>query len=316
MLKKSVSVIIVSWNTKSLLADCIYSLKKFDEDYIKEIIVVDNNSSDGTIDMLAHTFPDVITIINSNNLGFGHGNNIGMSRATGDFFFLINSDAYIECQVIGVLLNFIDKTPDCGVVAPKVSYPSGELQYTAGSKPSLSRFVASALAKGVSPKLKSFLNSLRVKKMINANKKATCVESISAVCLLMRSKTYRDTKGFDENMFMYVEDVEWSVRVNKAGWKIYYLPSIGIVHLNGGSSSGKYRQQNPLVINSILYYVKKHESVYFYYSLRFILLFIYLFKLLIGYINNRINTTVTIKESVSSQLNIVRVLLNRDNKKQ
>ena len=230
------SVIIVSWNAKALLADCLQSLRRAECRFPLEVMIVDNASQDGLPEMVQRDFPEVRLIANTENLGFARANNQGMRLAQGRYFLLLNPDTVlIEPDALDRLLAFMETHLDVAAVGPQLKFPDGRHQIgDAGYAPT----PASAMSHGL---FLSYLMPALFKGIYlasPADTKTRDVRDVDWLCgaaFLLRKEVFRATGGFDEEIFMYAEDVEWGCRMRRRGLRVCYLPGVSIVHVGGGS---------------------------------------------------------------------------------
>ena len=257
--QRFVSVLIVSYNVKQYIIHSIDSIKKSNYSGEIEIIVVDNNSYDGTIPAIKLKFTDVICIQNDKNIGFGKAVNQAAKIAQGEYFLILNPDTIIEENTISILLEHLEKNPNAGMVGPKIVNSDGTLQK--GCKRSFPT-IAVAL-----PKLfgldKIFPNSNWTGRY-NLNyldpEKTHKIDAISGSCMLLSSDLFKKIGGFDERFFMYGEDLDLCYKVNQQGLEIYYLPTTQIMHYQGESvKSAPYDSLNAFY-NAMILYSDKHFS--------------------------------------------------------
>ncbi|MBN2190239.1 MAG: glycosyltransferase family 2 protein [Candidatus Aureabacteria bacterium] len=227
------SIIIVNWNTEKILKKCLSLILKNIGDISYEIIVVDNASSDRSVVMLEENFPDIKIIRNRENTGFARANNAGIKEAKGDLLLLLNPDCFIEDgTLLEKWLEFMSSHTDTGISGCKLVFPDGRHQVgDAGYKPSffaalnyylfLSK-IFPFVFKGL------FLNSERYARKIE-------VDWICGAACMVRKAILNKTGLLDEKIFMFSEDIEWGCRIKSFGFKVYYLPFLKIIHLQGSS---------------------------------------------------------------------------------
>lgn len=242
--KMKISIIILSWNTKSLLRDCLKSLKGDGE-----IIVVDNNSSDGSVQMVQTEFPKVKLILNKKNLGYGAANNQGIKMAKGDYLLLLNSDTVVKDEAPLKMAEFLAQNPQAGVVGCCLLNKDGSLQPSAGPFPSL----------GVSFVM-LFLEHWWKNLARTSFAKTTEVDWVMGAALMFRREVIKKAGLMDEGIFMYMDEVEWCFRIKKAGFKVFFYPGAKIIHLFGGSS--KTGRETPIlnIYKGLIYLYQKHYS--------------------------------------------------------
>ncbi len=232
------SVVIVSFNVRNYLLNCIRSVQKATGPYSVEIIVVDNASEDSSVQSVRETFPDVKLISNLVNAGFGSACNQGAEAATGTYLLFLNPDTLVGESVFTELIPFMEKTPDAGLTGCRILNEDGTLQL-ACRRSFPTPWVAFTRLTG--------LSSLFPKSPLFAKYNLTyldehslhSVDAVSGSFMLMPRKVFELTGGFDETFFMYGEDLDLCYRVKEAGYKVYYQPSASIVHFKGRSKSDR-----------------------------------------------------------------------------
>ena len=232
------SIIILSYNTKALLKQTIDSIDLQDD---WEIIVVDNNSSDGSPEMIEVEYPKVKLIQNEKNIGFGAANNQAMKVAQGEYYLILNSDTEIMDNAIQKLIDYLETHPIVGAVTPKVILPDGSIDLAChrGMPTPWRAFTYFSKLERAFPESKLFggyhLTNLDFNKVHQ-------VEATAATAMLVRKKTVDEVGMFDERFFLYAEDLDWCKRMTEANWQIYYLPEAVVVHHK--SQSGKKKKSN------------------------------------------------------------------------
>jgi GT2 family glycosyltransferase len=237
-MKPEVSIIIVNYKTPELIVDCVQSLEKYVRSTSYEIIVVDNESSAGSVALLQKACPRIQIIANPTNSGFGEGNNIGVRHAQGDFLFLTNSDTVLREDSITPLVSFLKKKPDAAMVGPAVFLTDGSRQSRiCGNIPTLRRLVNDALLLSVLlPARWEFAQGLH-REYIKGD--AAEVDWISGVCMLIRRAAYEKVNGFNPDFFLYSEDIDLCLRIARHCGSIYHLSKYGIIHSHGASSKSE-----------------------------------------------------------------------------
>jgi len=259
LVSPKVSVLIVSYNVKQYIVHCIDSIKKSNYNGKIEIIVVDNNSFDGSIPKIKQQFKDVKCIQNDNNVGFGRAVNQAAKVASGNNYLILNPDTIIEENTISTFVNYLEDNNAVGMVGPKIVNSDGTLQK--GCKRSFPT-IGVAL-----PKLlgldKVFKNSkwasrynLNYLDMDEIHK----VDAISGSCMFLRADLFKKIGGFDEQFFMYGEDLDLCYQVFKQGFEVHYLPKTQIMHYQGESvKSAPYDSLNAFY-NAMILFSDKHFS--------------------------------------------------------
>jgi GT2 family glycosyltransferase len=264
------TIVIVSWNVAALLADCLRSILAGMEVVDNEIIVVDNASSDNSVEILRREFPHCRLIQNDHNAGFARANNQGIAASTGHYVLLLNSDTVVKPGTLTGLVEFMASHPDAGIVGPRLLRPNGAPQaFAFGGDPTLGYL----LRRGIS--------HLLLRRALHDWKTGQVqeVDWVSGACLLARREAIEQAGLLDENIFMYFEDNDWCLRIRQAGWKVYYNPQVEIIHLGGQSL-----KQNPAArhayYRSLDYFYAKHYGPMARFALQVSLM---PYRLLVGY---------------------------------
>jgi GT2 family glycosyltransferase len=267
-----ISIVIVNYNTKRLLQDCLVSLMENDETP-REIIVVDNASTDGSAEMVGAHFPNVVLIRNKENVGFSKANNQAMGIANGEFLLLLNSDTVVRPGAVPAMVEFLRSHAEAGAVTCKLLNPDGSIQASVSNRPGptllLFRLLGvSRLLPGDRPRRwlarsVGFLLGKTVRAYLDPYVTQNLpieVENISGACLMLRREVFDNVGHLDERFFMYFEDMDYCLRIRRAGWKLYYVPHGEIVHLVGMSSGGRMRDYSPQSYRALFGFYGKHSS--------------------------------------------------------
>ncbi|MFA6282468.1 MAG: glycosyltransferase family 2 protein [Candidatus Omnitrophota bacterium] len=233
MLNPRLSIIIVNWNTSGLLKSCLDSLFNGEIKYSFEVIVVDNNSLDDSVQMLENRFPNVRLIQNKHNIGFAKANNQGIQNSNGEYILLLNSDTEIlKVDILEKWIDFMDSHEQAGASGCKLVFPDGSHQVgDAGFKPGVfTAFNHAFFLSKICPAL--FKGVFVCSKKINQPQE---VDWISGADLMLRKSILKEVGLLDESIFMFAEDVEFGCRIKENGYKVFYLPYFNIIHLQGGS---------------------------------------------------------------------------------
>lgn len=228
-----VSVIIVNYNTRELLVNCIESIKLNTFNVSYEVIIVDNDSHDGSQEMLRLQYPWVRLIETGENLGFGRANNIGMQNALGKYFLLLNSDTIFENNVLKFFYDYSESNSHFGAL--------GTVLLGINKKPchSYGKFISakSELLEALSVYFRFLKNKskLHPREVISPFE----VEYITGADLFVPRKIFDEIGGFDPSFFMYCEEVDWQKRMNGYGYRRIIIPGPKIIHLEGGSDKSK-----------------------------------------------------------------------------
>ncbi len=227
------SIVIVSWNVRDLLQTCLESLRPEWERTWAEVIVVDNASSDGTPDLVRDQYPAVRLIANLANRGFGAANNQGMAAASGRYILLLNPDTVVLPGALEALVGFLEAHPRVGLAAPRLLNPDGSLQRNAFRFPGLLQVALDLFP--VHPRLMDSALNGRYRREPQATGPFSIDHPLGAA-LLVRHEIWEATGGFDEDYFMYAEEVDWCWRIHQAGWMIWQVPEARIIHYGGQST--------------------------------------------------------------------------------
>jgi len=229
------SILIVNWNAKEYLKDCLNSIYTGVKNIAFEIIVVDNLSSDNSREMIKKEFVNVILIENNINNGYGKANNQAIQVSNGQYILVLNPDTIIYPGSLEILTGYLETHPEVGAVGPKIRNSDGSIQYECARHmptPLTELFSMSTLDKRF-PKSKIFGRYLMSYWDHNDLRK---VDLLSGACMMLRKRVFDEIGKFDESFFMYAEEPDLFMRIKKAGWEIHYLPSAEIKHLWGKSA--------------------------------------------------------------------------------
>jgi N-acetylglucosaminyl-diphospho-decaprenol L-rhamnosyltransferase len=241
------SIVIVTWNVRNLLAACLAALPAATNGILTEVIIVDNGSTDGTADWLAAALPAAQVLVNRENAGFARANNQGLARAHGNYAVLLNPDTEPRPGSLTEMVHFMDAYPRAGAASPRLLRPSGLPQpYAYGGDPSPLYLFRRALAhlRG------AYLHDWGVAQPLQT-------DWVSGACLVTRRDAVTQVGGLDEAMFMYFEDNDWCRRMRRAGWQVWYNPAPEVVHI-GGASLNQNPQARAAYYRSLAYFYRKH----------------------------------------------------------
>jgi O-antigen biosynthesis protein len=251
------SVIIVNYNVKLFLEQCLCSVQKAITGLQAEVIVVDNNSTDDSLAYLQPKFPWVRFIANTDNPGFGKANNQGVAIAKGDYILFLNPDTLVPEDCFAQCLAFMEQHADAGALGIKMLDGSGHFlpeSKRAFPSPLTSFFKLTGMA-SLFPKSKLFARYHLGHICKNENHE---VDVLAGAFMLLRKKVVEQTGAFDEQFFMYGEDVDLSYRIQKAGWKNYYFADSSIIHFKGESTKKGSLNYVRMFYQAMSLFVKKH----------------------------------------------------------
>lgn len=236
-----VAIIIVSWNVREYLADCLRSVcNDLDKSQLTgQMWVVDNASTDGTVALLKDLFPQVRVIANEQNVGFAMANNQGMKAAAADkprYYFLLNPDTFVRPGAIRELIACLDERPKAGIASARLIYGDGRFQHSAFYFPGLGQLVFELMP--MPARLyETRLNGRYARRRYHPQRNPFQIDHPLGATMMVRADVAEATHGFDESFHMYCEEIDWSWRVHEAGWEIYAVPSAEVIHYAGESTS-------------------------------------------------------------------------------
>jgi len=223
----------------------------------REAIVVDNGSTDGTVELVREQFPDV-RVIEGENKGFGGGSNVGMREATGDWFLLLNSDAWATEGALERLVAFGEAHPEAAVVGPRLRFPDGRLQRSVRGFPTLWRLATEYLfLRKLAPRTRA-LNAFYAGDFDHDSERA--VEWVMGSCFLVRRAAADAVGLFDEDFFMFSEETDWCYRFRHAGWKVLFTPDAEFVHVGGASTRQNWNPMFQEQVRGHLRFLAKHRG--------------------------------------------------------
>lgn len=244
------SIIIPNHNTKKLLVRCLETIQESMEGYdlSYEIIVIDNASTDGSVDFLKKKKEHIIPIFNSSNAGYGKANNQGITKARGEYILLLNSDIEVLHDAIPKLFTFVCDHPK--------AFVGGKLRNTDGSpQASVGKFYSLPVVV-----LMLFFKGDRLGITRSSPETITKTDWVSGACLLGRKEYFADTGLFDENIFMYMDEVDFLYRAKQKGYTTLFYPEAQFIHVGAASSEGK---RTPVIniYRGLVFFYSKHEGV-------------------------------------------------------
>jgi GT2 family glycosyltransferase len=254
------SIIIVSWNTRQLLRECLQSLYRYTTGVAFEVFVVDNNSSDGSPQMIRHNFPHVVLIENRENVGFSKANNQAIKISKGRYIALLNPDALLIENVFSPLIKYADLNEGIGAIGPRILCGDGKtIQYVCARRlPNL--YFDFCRLSGLQHKFHRTKLFAGINMSHWDHKSSRFVEALSGACMVVR-KTSIDLVGLmDENQFMYGDEIDWCRRLLNVGLQIYYYPAASIIHYGGESSNQVKLLSNIAAEKAQFYFYKKHKG--------------------------------------------------------
>jgi N-acetylglucosaminyl-diphospho-decaprenol L-rhamnosyltransferase len=277
----NISIIIVSWNVRDLLRQCLLSVNSqsltVHRSLVTEILVVDNASHDGTVEMLRAEFPNVRVIANNKNLGFTRANNQALAVAQGRYLFLLNPDTELRPLALQTMVDYMAEHSDVGMLGPRLFYGDGTSQSSRRRFPSLmTAFLESTILQQWFPRNRVLTHFY----MLDTSDDNTQeVDWINGSAMFTRREVYEKLGGFDEGFFMYSEELDWCRRIKEAGWKIVYLPTAQITHYEGKSSEQAAARRDIYFNSSKIRYFRKYRGAFIAEILRAFLLLTFVYRI-------------------------------------
>lgn len=238
------SILIVNWNSKDYLRDCLWSIRRTCSGLSLQVVVVDGGSFDGCSEMLVSEFPEVKFVQSPENIGFGRSNNLGFDSVTGEALLLLNPDTELRPGAVAELLKNLEQMPDVGIVGARLLNSDGSLQY-------------SSVHPLPSPWNAAFDTDWGRRRWWSrkgppADSDAREVEAVSGACMMLRSETFRRLGGFDSRYFMYAEDMDLCFRIRSSNLRILHAPRAVVLHHGGGSSRTCFSKFSTVMIREAL----------------------------------------------------------------
>ena len=256
------SIIIVNYHHSHFLRDCLESVGLTVQKIQFEVIVVDNSSKDLGLISVLNQFPEIRLIDNSTNLGFACANNQGAKIAKGDFLLFINPDTTMKEGAIETMLGHLRSDPSVGIIGPKVLNPNGTIQYSCRKFPT----IWSGLFNRYSLMTHFFPNNRHSRDYLMSDydhNSACSVDWVSGCCMMIPASVFRKANGFDENYFLFIEDIDLCQTMKKEGYRVYYFPSSQILHRISSSNARIAPQTIIKRHKGMIYYYKKHNKMNF-----------------------------------------------------
>jgi GT2 family glycosyltransferase len=270
------SIVIVAWNVRDLVLDCLASLEAAHLELSYEVLVVDNGSSDETARAVLRQFPGVQVIQLPRNVGFGAGNNHGLRKMNGRYAVLLNSDTIVLPGGLEACVRYLDEHPDVGVVGPQLLNPDRTKQNCIHNSPTLvSEVLSQSLLRRLFPrrypsKRSHFAGPVEV-------------DAVLGACLFVRREVVEQVGLIDEDYFFFLEETDWCHRIRHHGWRVVHLPDAHVIHLYGESTKKKLPLRTRIEYYRSRYlFFRKNRSAVSSWMLRAILLSRLLFGSVLG----------------------------------
>ena len=248
-----ISFIIVNWNTRDILIDCINSVYNTVKDIDLEIYVVDNASTDGSQDAVKNKFPDIKLIENKSNTGFAHANNQAIKHMHGKYAVLLNTDTLLQKNAIKTLLAFMDNHPKAGIAGVQLLNNDGSKQNSIDNLPSLETEIFN----------KSLLRLIFPKKYPGKRTYYDSpieVDSVIGACMMVRKEAIGAVGGLDEDYFFFLEETDWCHRMKEKGWSVFHVPESMVIHFSGHSKRAAPWESQIEYYRSLYKYFRKNKG--------------------------------------------------------
>lgn len=305
-----ISIIIVNYNTSKLVEKCLLSIKENVKNIEYEIIVVDNNSSDRSIEEIKRKFSNVIFCFETINYGFGTGCNYGFLQSAGRYLLLLNPDTYLTSNVLKGFYDFLENNKTVGVCSALLENENNNLQYCFNDFPGIKWELLELTGYFSDKKISHMLN--KAAEMKN-NKGYMEIDWAIGACLFIRRSVFELVKGFDENFFLYYEDTDLQKRIKNEGYKIVLLNNIRIKHVGKSSIEnseiGDYMYNINMHISKLKYY-KKHTNSITVLIIRIINILAFLLRLIILPFKNQTKESNKIRKNIL--LKLIKIYLGLD----
>ncbi len=253
------SIVVVNFNTRGLLHDCLGSIENSQAPPNFELVVVDNASTDGSAEMVESDFPWARVIRNDANRGYAHANNLGLRGCTGRYFLLLNPDTLLPPTALRQMVDFMEANPEVAVAGPKLVRQDGSLDLACRRSfpsPEVSLYRMLGLSR-------LFARSARFGRynltFLDPDQPAE-VDSVVGAFMMVRASVAGEVGLLDESFFMYGEDLDWAYRIKARGWKVYYYPKVEVLHYKGASSRRHAGKATFEFYRAMYIFYKKHYA--------------------------------------------------------
>jgi GT2 family glycosyltransferase len=307
-----ISVIIVSWNARRFLEECLGTLSAVRFSRAVEIIVVDNASTDGSPEMVEGQFPHVRLIRNGQNLGFAKANNIGIRESTGRYVALVNSDIKVLGNCLDPLADYLDEHPDVGNVGPRIRNRDMTLQSSCRKFPTVWNNFCDATGLYRAFKGSKFFSGEHM--FFFLHDRILEVDVLVGCFWMVRRSTFESVGLLDEDFFMYAEDIDWCRRCWGAGWRIVFSPAVEAIHYRAGSSASDRARFAVEQQRAVLQYWAKYHGRLAYSAIRGIMFCGRLVRYLLAEISRLLGPSSRRQDHSRSRVNAacIKVLMARN----
>ena len=245
----TLSIVLVCWNNKAYMDPCLKSLYESGLKCTFDVIVVDNGSTDGSQEMLAEKYPEVMIIQNTSNVGLGKASNQGIVATSGRYVLLLNNDTIVNGPSFDAMVDFLEQNPKAGAVGGRLLNPDGTVQagYNYFSSIHEEFLVATRLGKLIRTGYPAIMYAEEIRS----------VDWLGSACLMVRRSALDEVGLLDEGYFIYGDEADLQYRLKKAGWAVYYLPHAQTIHY-GGKSMDRWRRRKMVYRGKMLFYQKHY----------------------------------------------------------
>jgi GT2 family glycosyltransferase len=257
---KSIAVIIINYNTCQELQACLGTIRP---EAASQVVVVDNDSSDGSVEMVKSKYPWVTLHANRTNLGYGAAANQAIGGCTTQYVVLLNSDTLLQTGALEALGRYLDEHPQASIVGPRLVNADGTVQASCYSFPTpLDTFLEnSSVAVFLGRLIRRYIPGIRrLYWRTWPHDSASIVPWVKGAVLAMRREAFKSVGGFDESFFMYFEDADLCYRMKKAGWEIHFTPVTTIIHVGGASTDQVRTDMAVQLLHSTDLFYQRHSS--------------------------------------------------------
>jgi GT2 family glycosyltransferase len=251
----ALSVVVLSWNTRELTLACLRALAADSPKHSREVVVIDNDSSDGSADAIAAAFPRTVLARNSENLLYAGGNNQGARLATGRWLCLLNSDTEVRPGALDMLVDWLEAHPEYGAVGPRLCNPDGSVQRACMAFPGLFTALCFDTVLGRFPPGRWVEDHYRMRRFDHLHSRD--VDQPPGACLLLDRREYLELGGLDEELALFFNDVDLCRRLWRRGRRIRYLAEAEVVH-HGGASTKSFQKFVVIWHRNRMAYYRKH----------------------------------------------------------
>lgn len=269
MKSSSFDVVVVNFNTRSHLRACLEDVAAGQPN---EIVVVDNASSDGSVEMVRNEFPDVALVENSVNPGYGAGANRGIAACSSEYVLLLNSDTRIRRGELSALASYLDQNPRVAVAGPRLLNADGTLQPSSYPHPTPLFVFMEESTLGRWIRYVPYAKEHYLRTWSHSHSKS--VPWVLGAALAIRRSAFETVGGFDESFFLYWEEIDLCQRLRESGWKIHFTPLATLTHIGGASTGPRGGEMTRQLFNSAAHFYRRHYSRWHLVALRIVILLV------------------------------------------